>query len=102
MLKDRYLIERMRREMLGPTHVEFKVVEGVGHLLMCQHEPRDVHEGAVRKAENRDVSHVLFPLRIVSSGGDAPRAGPEGHLPRAKRWLRPPKGLIRLTKCLFL
>src|SRR5262249_21182765 len=60
----------------------------------------DVHEAAVREAENRDISHCFLRCGL-SSERDATRAGPEDIVPRAKLGLRPPEGLISLAKSLF-
>jgi hypothetical protein len=57
----------MQREVLGRAHIGLEVMEGVWHPLMVQHKLRDVHEAAVREAENRDVRHWM--LQAVTEFG---------------------------------
>src|ERR1700730_2959707 len=63
--QDRHPVKRMQRKVLGRAHIGLEVLEGVRRLLMRQHQPRDVHEGAVREPENRNLSHWMSPLRLV-------------------------------------
>src|SRR4029077_20164957 len=78
-----------------------EVVEGVRHLLMVQYELHDVHEAAVRKAENCDLSHDLLRYGVCPRRTGTTRRGDRGFVTREIRGLSPPERLIGLAKSLF-
>src|SRR5262245_43396892 len=55
--QDWYAVKRMQRQMLRLAHHRFKIVEGVGHVLVREHEPYDVHKGASWKTKDDRVGH---------------------------------------------
>src|SRR5262245_42603196 len=60
MPQDRHAIEGMERKMGRPTHLGFEIVERVGHVLVREDEPHDVHERAARKSVYDHSRHAAL------------------------------------------
>ena len=63
MPQDRHPVERIQRENALACTSPFKIVEGVGRVLVGKDQPDDVDVGASREAVDDGVEH-LFSLPV--------------------------------------
>src|SRR5262245_3747871 len=65
--KLRTAIEGMQCQVSGFTHLRFEIVEGVGDILVSEHQAYDLNKSAAWESKYNRIRHLFLPIRILVS-----------------------------------
>src|SRR5262249_15282060 len=70
VLENRHAIEGMQCQVSGFTHLRFEIVEGVGDILVSEHQAYDLNKSAAWESKYNRIRHLFLPIRNLVPLGD--------------------------------